>query len=339
MSASIHLIIKANVCWKNSQQSENTFLSHHTFLFKLLQATALTKILSSNAFGQIKQTQHTENIEFISISHINGEATISLYGGQVLGWQPKGHQPVFWLSHNTEYKEGKAIRGGIPLCWPWFGAYENPPIQSEKPCLINHGFARLSHWKLIEHQIHKESVSVTLINEGENKSPLWPTAYKLTQVLTFGKDFTQSLTIDNLSNQAIKYTGALHSYFCVQSPENTTIDALSDLTFHDKTIQQENQKSPLINCKGEIDRVYLGSPKAVIKDLIGNREIEVSTQGCNQWVLWNPGAKLAKNMKDIHLGGENEFVCLEAANTQWQKIKPFANHLISQKIVVRELNS
>ena len=115
----------------------------------------------SNKFGEITQFQKSDGIDILNIQHSLCSASVSLYGGQVLNWQPKGQPPVFWLSDTSHYQQGKAIRGGIPLCWPWFGAYNDAG---------NHGFARQMQWEMFEANITEHQVELILVVSGQNLS-------------------------------------------------------------------------------------------------------------------------------------------------------------------------
>jgi len=286
-------------------------------------------IIKRNEFGYVEKTHFSDEelittAEGLTISHQYCEASISLYGGHVLTWQPANQKPVFWMSEATSYGNGKAIRGGIPICFPWFGPFEstlfdhtkNQTLSSSETALLsNHGFARTSHWQLDSVDISETEVKVVLSLSGENASPVWNIPYTLKQELIFGESFSQKLIIVNKSQQAIQYTGALHSYFAVSSPDKTFIDELSDVHYFDKLTGDYDQKSVLQDCSGPKDRVYSTNNQMNIVDEAWQRTITVTSFDCNQWVLWNPGKDIAKGMKDIHAEGETEYVCLEAANT------------------------
>ena len=191
-------------------------------------------VLAENDFGQLHQQNLENGIGIITIEHGSCQAKISLYGGQVLSWQPKGQEDVFWLSKSATFEQGKAIRGGIPLCWPWFGSHPNDVENSAG----NHGFARGSLWQVEHININNSNVEVTLVLQGQNMHELWPHAFKLKQTLSLGKSFSQSLTMSNLSEENAYFSAALHSYFAVSSPENITLDTLSDAAFDDKLTGQ-----------------------------------------------------------------------------------------------------
>ncbi|MBA6264772.1 D-hexose-6-phosphate mutarotase [Colwellia sp. Bg11-12] len=288
----------------------------------------MTSIIAENEFGQIKQVSLTEQISMLEITHDTGTAKISLYGGQVLEWQPVNEQPVFWLSENAIFEQGTAIRGGIPLCWPWFGPYQAPSGETAG----NHGFARQRNWQLDEVTIEKNSVTVTMFLSGLNDHPLWPHQYQLKQQLIFSKQFEQRLFISNLSSKAFEYSAALHSYFAVSAPENIKVPPLSAFPFDDKVTGKEQQLAALENCSGEVDRIYYSNEVCSIEDKQWQRTIKVSSTNCQQWVLWNPGAELANKMKDLHVGAENEFVCLEAANTNVHVVEANETVMIGQTV-------
>ena len=290
-------------------------------------------ILSSTAFASISQTSLTQNISTLEIKHSLFTASVCLHGGHVLSWQPTGHDEVFWLSKTTEFKNGKAIRGGIPICWPWFG----PNIDEEGNNGGNHGFARTNCWQLVSHEITEQDVSLVIELNDENEHYLWPTKFKLLQTLVFSTTFTQQLSITNLSLETVSFSSALHSYFAVSNPENVQVPYLEGALFDDKITGKKQQKDQLLNCVGPIDRIYYCSDKQVIIDEGLQRKITLEASQCLQWVLWNPGQEIAGNMQDIHPHGENEFVCLEAANTQWQSINAGDSVILSQKITLAKL--
>jgi len=291
-------------------------------------------LLVKNDFGQVQQIKLSSDLSALIIEHKDTQAKVSLYGGQVLSWQPINEKEVFWLSKNSAFEQGKAIRGGIPLCWPWFGVHPKDSENKEG----NHGFARCQLWKVENIDISEQGVEVSLSWQGHNMSNLWPFACKLTQVLFFGKSFNQVLTMTNLSESDAYYAGALHSYFSVSSPENVTITELTKASFDDKltgqTCSAQPVTTPLANGVEPVDRVYHSNAAMTVVDSLWQRTITLETINTKQWVFWNPGVELANNMADIHKSGEKEFVCLEAANTQMQLLAAGKSLTMSQNITV-----
>ncbi len=290
--------------------------------------------LAQVSFFTLPSSDDSDFPQGITISHPHCQAKVSLYGGQVLSFKPTGHKDVLWLSDGAYYQAGKAIRGGIPLCWPWFGANDNETSSQQAG---NHGFARQLPWQVESIDADENGVTLVLVLKGKRQHPLWPNAYQLIQTLFFGKSFKQSLAMSNLSEKDAEYSAALHSYFAVSNPDNVDIDALTGVTFDDKLTSKSGRQEQAVSCVGEIDREYHSCDKMVMIDNHWQRKIEVSSENCQQWVLWNPGTELAKTMVDVHAGGEQEYVCLEAANSKWQALAAGKTVIISQEIKVNHL--
>jgi len=298
-----------NANWYQQQKLSNEYL----------------KMIANSVFGTIRLEKITNDIEQLIVKHQQVDAKICLYGGQVLSWQPKGQQDVFWLSKAAEFKQGKAIRGGIPLCWPWFGAFKDGG---------NHGFARTQVWQLSGYNMTEQGVELQLTWQGENISRLWPYPVKLTQHLFFGQHFEQRLEIENLSSQSIEYTGALHSYFNISQPSQVNINALKGVPFDCKITSQTQISDDKPDMTGPMDRIYYSGAAVEAIDTGYQRKLRLSTEHTHQWVVWNPGKEIAGQMSDVHQDGENEFFCLEAANTQWQTIEANEQASISQRIEI-----
>lgn len=281
--------------------------------------------MAGNAFGSVKLIDLSDSLQGLAINHDTCHGKVSLYGGQILTWQPRQQQAVLWLSDTSNYTVAKAIRGGIPLCWPWFGGYKDAG---------NHGFARTQRWQLDSIDIEQHSVTIVLSWQGENIHALWPTAAKLKQRLVFGKDLRQSLTMTNLSEQAVQYSAALHAYLQVSSSQGVSISGLATASFDDKLTGQPGLSAPINQCLGPIDRIYQHNAQVVLVDNHWQRSIAITPYNTGQTVVWNPGIVTAKTMSDVHNHGENEFVCIEPANTAWQTLAPGKAVTIGQTITI-----
>ncbi|QBG37506.1 D-hexose-6-phosphate mutarotase [Litorilituus sediminis] len=293
----------------------------------------MSEVLFSNEYARITKTVLNETVELLSIEHEHCSAQVSLYAGQVLSYKPSNTQELFWLSKDSLFEPGKAIRGGIPLCWPWFGENNKQTAQQKAG---NHGFARQVTWQVSAISADETAVYLSLSFQGENQHSLWPHKCHLQQDFILGKDFKQSLIMTNLANEPVEYTGALHSYFYVSHPEHVVIERLDGVAFDDKLTGLKQSQASLPNCQGPIDRIYHSGNTMVLQDKVWQREIEIHSN-TSQWVLWNPGTETASAMTDIHAGGEHEFVCLEAANTNWQQIEAGQTAVMQQHIKVHSL--
>ena len=138
-------------------------------------------LLTENEFGQVHQVKLSQDISTLVINHSKTKAKISLYGGQVLGWQPCGEKEVFWLSKSSAFEQGKAIRGGIPLCWPWFGVSEHQdwPI---------HGVARTQVWRAEEVNEKDDYIEVSLsLPMLQVNKAYWPHETRLNVIFKLSK--------------------------------------------------------------------------------------------------------------------------------------------------------
>ena len=267
-----------------------------------------------------------DNVTILNIKHELFSARVCLHGGHVLSWQPRGQEDVFWLSDTSKYGGNSAIRGGIPICWPWFG---------ERKGDRNHGFARNSLWQLDECASSTEGVEVVLTLTGVAEMPTWQHEYKLTQRLFFGSHFKQSLIIGNASEKPFEFCGALHSYFNVSDTSEVIVPQLTSVPYDDKIEQLTDCISDeAVTGVGPIDRVYHSNETMTIIDQTWRRMINIESNLCAQRVYWNPGQAVASVMPDIHEGGEKRFVCFEVANTIYMTIEPGRSHTMQQIITL-----
>lgn len=253
---------------------------------------------------------------------------ISLYGAQVLSFTPKGERDLLFLSKESYYQEGKAIRGGIPVCWPWFGAHPTDTTKS------SHGFARLSKWQVKSSSSNNDILNLQLeLNDSENTRKIWPYKFKAIISITVGKTLSVELTTLNTDKLPFTITSALHSYLNISNSEKINISGLEDTRYMDdvKNIECQQAES-LLSLQGEIDRRYIKTSTAcTIDDSNYKRKIKISKKGSEITVVWNPGPVLAKKMIDLGDMEYQNMVCIEAANTLNDSIhiQPGQKHSLS----------
>jgi len=239
------------------------------------------------------------------------KARIARHGGHVMEWMPKGQtEPVLYLSPQALFSEGKPIRGGIPVCWPWFNAHPSDP---EKP---SHGLARNRFWTVTDVSEHRDDVFLELsLNDDEETRAIWPHAFELKLALTIGETLKLNLTAKNLSDKPIEVTGALHSYFRVGDIGQTHFSGLEGVSYLD-TVGGKNEEvsagSTLI--KEEVDRIYHGGGEISIHDGANNRVIKLTSKGSNSTVIWNPWVDKSKAIGDLPDEDYKQFLCVETAN-------------------------
>lgn len=255
----------------------------------------------------------------IHISNSWASACISLHGGQILSYQPKSaNQDLLFLSPDTEYKFGVAIRGGVPVCWPWFG----PATRSNATLkLPSHGFARNTVWRIEKTEIDENGFSrvVIVLNDDESTRELWPYKFQLKLSFLVGKSLSLELETSNTGEVAFEVTQALHSYFYVGDVSKCLVKGLGDISYIDK-LDNGASKSQIgdLLIEDPVDRIYQAGTNVVyINDPVLNRQISVTSRANDSTVIWNPWKPL-KDMSGDHF---KNMLCIEAATLQEQNRK------------------
>jgi glucose-6-phosphate 1-epimerase len=266
-------------------------------------------------FGKAKQIEFSTtkgDLPIITLTNQYATATVSLYGAQVLSYVPKGEPDVLWMSDKSLFQEGKAIRGGIPVCFPWFGPN---PLDSKKP---QHGFARLSTWSVKTATVSTEgTISITLqLKDSTATKALWDFSFTAEIIVTIDTKLTITLRCTNNDDKPFDYSDALHSYFNVSDIDNITIEGLKNATYFPAGIDTGiEQHEELLTITKEENRRYLNHTQTcIVADKGYKRKIIVGKSGSKTTVVWNPGADITKTMSDMSPDGYKTFICVEAAN-------------------------
>ncbi|GMM85463.1 D-hexose-6-phosphate mutarotase [Pseudoalteromonas sp. MTN2-4] len=251
--------------------------------------------------------QRTESgLEYLNVDGPRCSAKIFLQGAQLTEFTPVGKGNLIWVSEDEDYLEGKAVRGGIPICWPWFGVHSDPdwPI---------HGVARKLMWRAEEvHEsdeaiVIKLSLPMTLVDE-----TYWPHKSKLEVEFHLTEQLKVSLTNANLGDSPFTLTQALHTYFPTPNIEATTVDGLQGSKFIEFGEGPFDQNE-VVGFARETDMVYTqAAPVQVIRTPDGN--IEVGRECSTSCVLWNPWIEKSKRLSNFRDDEYKTMLCLEAAN-------------------------
>jgi len=237
----------------------------------------------------------------VSRAGMTGE--LYLQGAHVTAWQPAGARPVIFTSSRAVFVPGKAIRGGVPVIFPWFGPHPTDPAQPQ------HGVARTAEWELDAVEQSAEGVALEL--------SLSPDGFALRYRVVFGEELRLTLAVRNTSSSAASFEEALHSYFAISDVERVTISGLEDSSFIDKTVGMQlcpPAGAPLMLSK-ETDQVYLNTPDGrVVHDPGWGRRIVVSTSAAASTIVWNPWPEKAAAMADLGADNWRGMVCVETGN-------------------------
>ena len=266
--------------------------------------------------------QSETGLEFIKIASAKCDAKIFLQGGQITEYIPKNNKPLIWVSQDETYQEGASIRGGIPICWPWFGTHANDGWPA-------HGFARTSVWQADEVHESDEQITVSL------KLPMklvnttyWPHQSALKVEFVLSDKLQVRLTTTNLGSTPFSFTQALHTYFPTSDITNTHVDGLQGaqyIEFGEGPFVQND----VVSFERETDMVYtqantiqtINTPEGVIN---------VSRENSSSCVLWNPWIEKSKRLSNFADDEYKTMLCLEAANVLTDKVtlEPKQSHTL-----------
>ncbi|MFW2371846.1 MAG: D-hexose-6-phosphate mutarotase [Gammaproteobacteria bacterium] len=267
----------------------------------------------------------------VEVSNQHCTARISLQGAQLTSWVPSGENEVIWLSPDASFKQGKSIRGGIPVCWPWFGAHES---ETDFPA---HGHARTVFWDVLETRAMDDGSTLIRfkIIDNELSRRLWPYSSELIMTMKIGASLEIELLSRNTDTKPFKITQALHTYFNISDVRNITVTGLDGCDYLDKLDQfaKKRQLGP-VTLTGETDRIYLQTRNDYsIVDPGLKRTIEISKSGSQSAVVWNPWLATAEKMGDLGQEGYLRMVCVETANAADDSVllEPGQSHSLSVK--------
>ncbi|QJQ23152.1 D-hexose-6-phosphate mutarotase [Pseudomonas sp. SK] len=283
---------------------------------------------------QVVSEQHGElNCWRISSNH--AELLIAQQGAQILSYQCVGQPPLLWLSDQAIFRQGKSVRAGVPVCWPWFGNLQRNPqaVQAmyhgeQAPA---HGLARTRDWQLLGIEEAGDGLRIEFeLPEAQGKLPDWPHDVELKLLVELGAELKLKLTSRNMGNTPVTLSQALHSYFAVSDVRQVRVEGVEGLGYIETLADwEQRQQQGALAFSGETDRIYLATPPQLsIVDPHWNRRITLASSGSRSAVIWNPWTERAKELPDMADDGWQRMLCIETANV-WDdlvELKPGATH-------------
>lgn len=266
---------------------------------------------------------------FADIRNRSASASVFLQGAHLTAFQPRSqYDPLIWLSEKSRFAVGKSIRGGVPVCWPWFGPHpDNPQFPA-------HGFARTHLWTVSDSSSSADSTRIILTLEPtEDTRTQWPHATSVSLEIVVSETLEMHLTTHNGGSESIVLGEALHTYFQVGDIQSVYLEGLDGCEYLDKTIGFTRQhQEGNITFTGETDRIYVNTPSdCVIHDPRMHRRIRISKQQADSTVVWTPWADKATAMGDFTPEGWRQMLCVESANAAENtlQLQPGQTHTLS----------
>jgi glucose-6-phosphate 1-epimerase len=245
------------------------------------------------------------------INNGHAAATVFLRGAHVTSFKPKGQEEVLFLSGLSRFEPGIAIRGGIPISWPWFADH---PTDKGKPF---HGFARISNWDVRGTEVVGEASKISLgLSDSQYTQSLWPHAFDLEFIMTVGNELHLDLIAKNTGEEDFTISQAFHSYYHVSEIGKIYVQDLDGCNYIDKVDSfKEKYQEGRVEIVEETDRIYLDAANdCVVHDPGFKRNIRIKKGGSKSTVIWNPWIVKARQMKDLGDQDYKRFVCVETTN-------------------------
>ena len=263
-------------------------------------------------------------------------ADLYLHGAHLCRWQPRSQpHPVLWMSEASRFESGAPIRGGVPICFPWFGP------KAGDPSAPVHGVARISAWNLDGVTREADGCAVVRLSLacGRHASTHVPHDLRLAYELRLGHNLSMALTVTNPADAPITFEEALHTYLSVGDVRQVSVAGLEGAAYMDKVdgAKRKTQTGALITIAGETDRLYLDTEAAVtLMDPSLGRRIRVEKTGSRSSVVWNPWVAKSRAMSDFGDDEWPEMICLETANAADNAVTvpPHASHTMTATISV-----
>lgn len=291
---------------------------------------AIAAILSAVPSANLDDSH--PDFPIIRVANAHGEAAVALHGAQVIDFRRVDGQPLLYLSPTARFREGTPIRGGVPICWPWFGPH---PEDSRQPA---HGFARDRFWVFEGVAEADESVTELAFRLPPSRAPkgAWSADFELVMNITVSTALDLELTTRNTGTRPLRVGSALHSYFAVSAADGVELEGLAGYHYRDLLAggTRRLQEGP-VRFDHPVTRLYENTgPITRLHDAEWNRIIQIDAKGSRSTVVWNPGAEQARGFKDLPDDGFRHFVCVETANAGDDVIElaPGGEHTLACRI-------
>lgn len=234
-----------------------------------------------------------------------------LYGAHVTSWKPVGGEEVLFLSSQSRWEHGHAIRGGVPVCFPWFGD------KADDPKAPAHGFVRTKAWQLESIAQVGAAVTVSMFTESnEDTKRWWPAEFRMVHRATFGSELSLELVVTNTGTTSLRFEEALHAYHRVGNIADVRLRGLDTVHYLDKTDSNRKKiQHGEIVIVSETDRVYLNTRDTIeLEDPVLYRRIRVTKENSLTTVVWNPWVQKAHSLADLADDEWTQMICIESSN-------------------------
>ncbi|HUN74364.1 MAG TPA: D-hexose-6-phosphate mutarotase [Steroidobacteraceae bacterium] len=255
---------------------------------------------------------------------------IYLHGAHITSWKPSGAEEAFFVSSQSRWEDGRAVRGGVPICFPWFGG------KSDDAKAPAHGFVRTKAWSLESISQVGRAVMVSMFTESnEDTRRWWPAEFRLLYRATFGRELSLELLTTNTGRTRMSFEEALHAYHRVGDIHAVRLKGLDGVRYFDKTVSARKVQDGEVAISSETDRIYLGTTGTIeLDDPVMHRATHVMKDNSRTTVVWNPWIDKARALADLGNDEWTRMVCIESSNVSdfAVDLSPGEQHALSVRV-------
>ncbi|RYY74726.1 MAG: D-hexose-6-phosphate mutarotase [Gammaproteobacteria bacterium] len=269
----------------------------------------LINLIKPHDFLQLTTSQEAfpdsqgTGLPIIRVHTAKCDALIAIQGAHLLSFNTHDGNQLLWVSPNCNFTPGVALRGGIPVCLPWFGPNADPA----KP---KHGFARNRDWTFENANLLANGDAELMFNFSSGANELFDFDFAAQLVMTLGDKIKLEINVSNLDKKDFDCSWVLHSYHPVNSLNQVLVKGLAGRTYLDNLEKHAAKiQHGDVDFQGEVDRVFPAIENSL--EIVGTPNIEITHHNCPSVVVWNPGATNAAKMADVGAGNEQGYICVE----------------------------
>jgi glucose-6-phosphate 1-epimerase len=285
--------------------------------------------------GAASVVEGNGGLQKVRINGPEAAGEIYLHGAHITSWKPTGEEEMLFLSSQSRWEDGHAIRGGVPICFPWFGG------KADDPKAPAHGFVRTKVWQLDSIAQIGEGVAVSLFTESDEDTKRWsPAEFRLDYRVTFASELRLELMVTNTGKAVLRFEEALHAYHSVGNILNARVGGLHAVDYIDKTDSNRKKfQRGEIAIVSETDRVYLDTRAAIeLEDPVLRRRTRVAKENSRTTVVWNPWVQKAHSLSDFADDEWIQMICIETSNVSDFAVELAPGQQHNMKALVRVAN-
>lgn len=275
---------------------------------------------------------HLNELPVLRIHNAQANGTIALQGAQLIEYTPVNGENLLFISQAETFCQGEAIRGGVPICWPWFGPHRSEP---DAPA---HGFVRTQEWsyEIVADKPDRTDIRLYLITDGNDTG--FPYQARVELLISIGASLVMSLKTDNLDERPILISQAMHTYFKCDDIADVRVHGLKGACYNDKVTGKNGYIPSEFSIDRETDWIVQESGQPIGISESGKPRVKMTRIGSRSVVLWNPWTEKSRTLSHFQDDDYRRMICVETTNATEDSrlIKPRRSHIMIMELSAGE---